>query len=152
MRRDTEQMLAQFNSSAMKIQGAYTAWAKENQVNYHELLVLYSLDVFGARTQKQICEQYLVPKQTVYNIVSELRRRGYVALRKSEESWREKVMELTASGQAYARSVMDSLMKAEAFAVQKMGVENLRVMTDLVSRYGLILEEGLRKREEPLDA
>ena len=66
MEQNVQQLLIKVNQSIIKIRGAYAACARQNQVNYHELLIFYSLRYLNACTQKQVCEQYLIRKQQYY--------------------------------------------------------------------------------------
>ena len=45
---------------SFKLRGAYADWARANGMNYHELLVFYSLHELGSCTQKQICARSTV--------------------------------------------------------------------------------------------
>jgi len=101
-----EQLLIDVNKSIIKMRGAYAIWCKKRGINYHELLIWYSLRDFGSCTQKQVCEQYLLPKQTIHNIVTELQEKGLIQLRSSPDNWREKMIVLTDLGQAYYDSIM----------------------------------------------
>ncbi len=143
MNQNREELLTNVNRAIIKMRGAYALWCRDNGINYHELLILYSLRDFGSCTQKQICEQYRLPKQTIHNVVSVLKDKGYVELKPGKENWREKVIVLTEAGRRYYSSVMDPLMAIEEEAVSRMGEKELRTMTELALRYGEILEEGL---------
>ncbi|MEI3306811.1 MAG: helix-turn-helix domain-containing protein [Dysosmobacter sp.] len=50
-------------------------------MSFHTALTLYALDQDGGCTQKQIAENWMIPKQTVNTVVKDLERRGYVSLR-----------------------------------------------------------------------
>lgn len=143
MRRETEALLSEINKSIIKMRGVYAVWCRERGLNYHELLVWYSLRSFGPCTQKQICEHYLLPKQTIHNIVTGLREKGYVELRQEGTGWREKVIVPTEAGREYSRSFMEPLEAIEVQAVEEMGEEGLKTMTLLAMRYGGILEKKL---------
>lgn len=143
MDRTTRELLLRINNSIIKIRGVYAAWARENHVNYHELLVLYSLRDYQQCTQKRICDEYLLPKQTVNNIIVSLKKKGYIVFHPSENNWREKTMELTDAGKEYASAVISSIVAVEEAAVKIMGEYKLRLMTELAFQYGQILQEGL---------
>ncbi|MDD6242816.1 MAG: helix-turn-helix domain-containing protein [Roseburia hominis] len=72
--------------------GKPAAWAKAHGVNYHKTLILYSMRHNEECTQKQIRENYRLPKQTVNNIVTELRREGMITLVPAKDGGREKVL------------------------------------------------------------
>lgn len=141
MEQHIHQLLVSINCAVIQWRGAYAAWARENQMNYHELLVLYSLRDYPECTQKMICQQYLLPKQTVNNVIRELQRKGYAVLRPGRENWREKVIALTEAGQAYSDGFMKRLERVEEEAVRSIGAEQLQDMAELVLRFGQTLKE-----------
>lgn len=141
MERDTWQLLCRVNIAIIKIRGAYAAWAREHGVNYHETLLFYLIGQNGTCTQKQICDSYLLPKQTVNNVITSLKKQGYLMLVSNEKNGREKQITLTDSGKTYAESIMRPLFHIEEQAIRAMGEENLYMMTDLALRYGRILDE-----------
>lgn len=53
-------LMWQSNLAVIKLRGAYADWARANGMNYHELLVFYSLHELGSCTQKQICARSTV--------------------------------------------------------------------------------------------
>ena len=59
----------------------YATLARRHGMSFHTALTLYALDQDGGCTQKQIAENWLIPKQTVNTVVKDLERRGYVSLR-----------------------------------------------------------------------
>ena len=143
MDTETLRLLNDLNVAINRIRGAYAAWTRENQLKYHEMLILYSLQELSRCTQKQICDQYLLPKQTVNNIITTLRAQGYLHLLPNEADRRGKYVELTASGRRYAARTLAALRAAEQQAVLRMGADELRRMTDMTLCYGQILETVL---------
>lgn len=47
-----------------------------HHMNYHEMLVLYTIRESGFCTQKQVSDSFLLPRQTVHNVISGMRQRG----------------------------------------------------------------------------
>lgn len=101
-----------------KISGAYYISARKAGVNENTLALLYALDDDKAHSQKQICEEWLIPKTTVNTIVKELAAAGYVTLL-CEEHTREKVVSLTVKGKEYTQSIMKNVYEVEQEALQK---------------------------------
>lgn len=143
MKKETQNLLIAVNRSIIKMRGAYAAWAKNNGMNYHELLVLYSLRDEEECTQKSICNSYFLPKQTVHNIITGMKKAGYLELVLKDGSKKEKVLRLTESGKRYAQRVMKPLIRIEEQALSDMGEENVRRMTELAFSYGQILEKEM---------
>ena len=56
----------------------YSDWAKKHDISYNALLILYSL--WNAKhycTQKMICDQWMLPKQTVNTILKEFEKKSW---------------------------------------------------------------------------
>lgn len=139
-------LLCQVNTAIIKIRGAYAAWARKNGVNYHELLVLYSLRENQECTQKMICNNYLLPKQTVHNVIGTYRNRGWLNLLPGKG--KEKILALTEPGKAHAASIMEPLERLEKEVIQQIGPEHLRRMIEMANAYGAVLEEMMLPEEQ----
>ena len=144
-------LLKSLNVAFNRVRGAYALWAKENQVSYHEMVILYTLQEGSCHTQGQICEQYLLPKQTINNVISSLQVRGYVSLLADMPDRREKRLELTASGRQYTNQLLRPLRCIEEQLLLQLNAKELQHMADMVLCYGQILENLIHddRQEEP---
>ena len=145
MDNETQKLHNDVNCAIIKCRGVYSQWAKTIGINYNRMLVLYTIRNYGYCTQKQMCDQYLLPRQTMNNIVSALCREGLLieesALRKS----REKAYVLTDAGAEYSAQHLASLNAMEERAAQLFGKERIRMMTELVMEYDRALESALEE-------
>ena len=71
-----QKLYDQVNQAIIRCRGVYSMWAKNNNVSYNRMLVLYTIREFGSCTQKQICDSYLLPRQTVNHVISEMKKDG----------------------------------------------------------------------------
>lgn len=133
--------LIDLNMSVNQIRGSWVQLAKKYNINYHEMLVLYHVYCNGRCTQKQICEDHLLPKQTVNNIVSELKTEGYIELQSAIGNKKEKVLVLTPSGEEYISTLVSLMKNVEDIMKEKIGAENLRTLAQLLAEYGDIIRE-----------
>ena len=64
-------------------------------LNYNHFAVLYCLAgaESGQCTQKQICDEWYMPKQTVFNICKEFREKGWIEFYPSSRDKRERIMQ-----------------------------------------------------------
>ena len=115
------------------------------KVNYHEMLILYSLYIDDIRTQKAISQAYGVPKQTINNLIRALQEKGYLTLAPNASNRQERILTLTESGLRYAESILLPLLALEESAICAMGAEAVRQMVDMALRYGAILEKAMRE-------
>lgn len=143
MDKDIQKILRDINTAIIKIRSVYAKWAKFNNVNYHEMLILYTLRDYESCTQKQICEQYLMPKQTINNVIKTLEKLEYIKLETGENNRREKNIVLTEKGKIYSENFMKELNELEEGTVKYFGENKLRKMADIAIKYGEILEKNL---------
>ena len=88
-------LLAELNCAVIQFRGLYAAWAKRHGISYNEMLVYYTIRDQGYCTQKQLCDSYLLPRQTINHVMLDLRARGLLTLSPDHCTGREKAFVLT---------------------------------------------------------
>lgn len=146
MEKESLNLLNGINGAIIKFRGIYSLWSNEHDISYHEMLVLYTIREHGFCTQKQVCGSYLLPKQTINNVISSMRRDRILEYDKSRSRGREKAFVLSDKGKAYAAPFLTSLDTVENRVLELLGKENLQMLTDLLLEYSLALNTAL---EEP---
>lgn len=101
-----------------RIDEVYYALAKSNGVKENVLVLLYVLRDGTPRTQKQICEEWLIPKTTINTAVRECVGAGYLSCIASEDG-REKRLVLTDAGKKYAEKILSPVETIEAVVIEK---------------------------------
>lgn len=101
-----------------KIDGGYYLCARKLGINENMLALLYALDDGEAHSQKQICEDWLIPKTTINTVVHELTEAGYITLIPGKKR-REKIICLTEEGKRYTHSLVEKLYVAEQEALRE---------------------------------
>ena len=140
---DARRLIDAVNRAVIKYRGIYAEWAKRYGISYNELLILYTIRDYGSCTQKQICDSYLLPRQTMNYAFAGMKKRGLIAVDTGKASGREKAFAFTEAGDEYAKHVLKSLDKAEKRAAEKMGEEKMLFMTESVLEYDRLLSEGI---------
>lgn len=124
--------LEALGETTVRITHLYGHWARQQGISYHTLAILSELDVHGSRTQKQICDAWMLPKQTISNLCRQLHEDGHLVIEPSGSDRREKRMLLSDKGRALAAPILDKLRSLEAQAVQQFGNDrSLRMLSDL---------------------
>ena len=147
MDRESLKLLADINSAVIQFRGLYAAWSKKHGISYHELLVLYMIRDQGFCTQKQICDSYLLPRQTMNHVILDLRKRELLELSPEHCTGREKAFVLSERGKAYAAPLLDSLDRIEMQAMEVFGRNNIRTMVETVLSYDYALQKAMRENE-----
>lgn len=99
-----------------KIDGAYYFCARKMNLKENTLALLYALDDGLPHSQKQVCEDWFIPKTTINTVTRELVEQGYVTL-VSTGHHREKNIILTEEGRRYAARIMGEMKAAEREAL-----------------------------------
>lgn len=140
-------LLAEINRAIIQFRGLYAAWSKEHGISYHELLVLYTIRDQGFCTQKQICDSYLLPRQTMNHVILDLRKRGLLELSPKHCIGREKAFVLSKQGKRYAQPLLAALDRMEMQALEAFGTQNMQAMVQAVLSYDKALEHAMKACE-----
>lgn len=98
-----------------KIDGIYYMIAKKDGTKENMLSLLYALSDGRSHSQKQICEEWMIPRTTVNTLVKECVNNGYVTLVSTGK--KEKNIELTDTGKEYAHKLLAELFEMEEDAI-----------------------------------
>ena len=138
--------LEEYYAIFIKINSLYSAFAKEKGLSYHALFILYA--IYYSETgcsPKEICDKWLIPKQTVTSVLRTFDERGFVCYAASQQDRRAKVVLLTAEGRAYAKPLLDALYKIESAAFETMGAEQVRQLVVCSQSFQEKMAEELNK-------
>ncbi len=140
MDTETLAVIAEINRAVIKFRGVYSVWSKKHGISYNEMLVLYTIRDNGFCTQKQICESYLLPRQTINHVIIDMRERGLLKLSPENCTGREKAFVLSDEGKKYAAPFLKSLEGIENKAIDIIGQENVRAAAEAIKKYSAALE------------
>ena len=145
MDRESLRLINNVNKAIIQCRGVYSAWSSAHGVSYHEMLVLYTIREYGYCTQKLICDSYILPKQTIHNVISAMRENGTLVYDAEKSKGREKAFVLTEKGEAYAAELLRSLDVIEDRALAELGEERLRTLTELLFAFDSALNTALEE-------
>lgn len=86
-------------------------------------------------TQKLICEETFLPKQSVNLVIKALREKGYVEMKEQDEDRRNKVICLNDSGLAYAKAVVGKLIKLEENVISDLSDNHYEIALSFIQGY-----------------
>lgn len=145
MDHEIQKLHDQVTQAIIRCRRVYSMWAKENNVSYNRMLVLYTIREYGFCTQKQVCDSYLLPRQTINHVIAEMKKEGILEINKEKCTGKEKAFVLTKSGEEYSEKLLHSLSIMEERAVKQLGEERIRTMTKLFMEYDQVLEDSLEE-------
>ena len=116
MAQENRQLVRQLMVSINRVDGIWYRLARHSGVKVNTLSLLFALDDGQPRTQKQICEEWIIPKTTINTVVKECAAAGYVDAGRprnmTAQVGREKLLRLTPAGQQYAQEVLRPFYQA----------------------------------------
>lgn len=147
MNKESKELLIKINQAIIKFRNIYSKWSKFHNISYNEMLVLYSIRDDGYCTQKQIVNNYLLPKQTINNVFNSMINRNILCLDNKKSYRKEKAYVLTKEGEEYANNLIKSINIIEENAIKTMGKDKINTMITLINEYDFILKNELVKEE-----
>ncbi len=131
------------NMSVNQIRGSLVRMAKKYNVNYHEMVLMYHLYRNGDCTQKQICDYYLLPKQTVNNIVMAMKEQENIDWYFTPTNKKEKVLKITEKGLGYIQDLVLSMNNTEDMIKSVLGEEKITALVELLGEYNNIIKASI---------
>ena len=101
-----------------KIDGVYYLFAKQFGINENTLAFLYALDDGEPHSQKEICDEWLIPRTTINSIVKKMLSDGLISF-VPEQNGKEKALVLTEKGRDYTDKLLNSIYTAEEKAIKE---------------------------------
>ena len=92
----------EFGKMIYRIDGFYREFAKRLDVKENLLWILYALNDGNMHSQKEICDNWDLPRSTVNTIMKELESDGYIELIQIKGEKRELQVKLTETGKNYS--------------------------------------------------
>lgn len=130
-----------------KMDGAYYLLAKYYGINENALAFLYALDDGMPHSQKEISDEWLIPRTTINSIVKNMISDGYAAFT-GEQHAKEKMIVLTEKGREHAGSLLNDIYHAEEQAMmdtlQKFSPEFVEALEYFSSRLQAGYDEIVR--------
>lgn len=104
----SEYDLDHFGRQIDRFKHLFERWIKQTGLHYNSYAVLYTLATApdGFATQKAIAHEWLIAKQTVFNVCKDFHAKGWIEFNPSPHDKRERLMRLTAAGRAQAQPML----------------------------------------------
>ena len=112
-------------------------------LSYSEFAVLYTLAKDGRSTQKKIGEEWLIPKQTVFNVRKDFRQKGLVQIGEQSVDKRERAMSLTQKGRDAADPIVRASDELGERVFARLGEKNAQKLFSLLTRFCEICDKEI---------
>lgn len=137
--------VSDFYSSWTRGTALYVKWAASHGINYPELTVFYALVTKGPATQKNISENYGLPKQTVNRCIRDLEKKEYVRLETGKHDKREKSVILTKEGECYAGNILAPLFEIESYISRNISPNKFIQAIETRELFNTLFEKAMKK-------
>lgn len=137
---ESKEFFYHFGKLLYQIDAIYDEFAKKYKVKANILWILYSLNDGNEHTQKEISENWSIPKTTLNTLIKELKKDKYIELIPIEGEKRELNIKLTLSGKKYADEILNNIYEIENKVFNLLPNQN--VINDLE-----IIKKGLKEYE-----
>lgn len=115
---NVREMMRKFTMALNNIDEVYCSDKLKTGVKESELWLLYALDDGELHSQKQICEEWGIPRTTLNTTIKQMEAEGYLTLIPITGKRREMNICLTESGKIYAQQILKSIYEAEDQAME----------------------------------
>jgi len=105
--------------------------------------VLYVLYLHGSITQKRISEICEIPKQTVNNTITQLKKDKHIILITNSEDKREKHIELTDKGKRYCEKMLAPFLEINQKLGERVGLPFITQIVNDLKTVGDALEQEI---------
>ena len=112
-------------------------------LSYSEFAVLYTLAKDGRSTQKKIGEEWLIPKQMVFNVCKDFRQKGLVQIGEQSVDKRERAMSLTQKGHDVAAPIVHASDELGERVFARLGEKNAQKLFSLLTRFCEICDKEI---------
>ncbi len=132
-----------------EVDATMDAWIAKLGLGYNNFEVPHSLVAAenGQCTQKQICDEWLLPKQTVFNVCKEYKEKDWVEFSESAVDKREKMMRLTADGKAKAEPIWQATQQLADKTFAKLGEKKTSQLFALLAEFCTVCREQIDKMD-----
>ena len=144
MLHENNENLMRFINLDKELSSFYQKQSKKLEISETTILILYAIRASeNGVTQKEIIEEYLLPKQTVNSAMKKLLDEGKVFV--SEKNGREKRFLLTKEGVKMAAKSADLILEAEKKAFFSFTEKEQKTIVSLLEKYNKRLEDEMNR-------
>lgn len=135
----------EMNIALSRINSLFAGWYEDSQITQARSQVILALASEPGISQKEICTNYLMPKQTVSKEIRLLQEKGYLTMEKDGNDGRARTIHVTEFGQAYFAEVLSPNLAIEAHVKKIMKKSGYEKMIAGLKSYADALETVIRK-------
>lgn len=140
-----QQQLTALSRLAYQSDQLYRQWARQQGINYHQLITLYELYNQGQCTQNDIVKIWRVPKQTIHTVCNQFAKDNMIIGVPDSEDGREHVIRLTEAGRRFATPIVEQMVALEGRITRQLDHGALQQTIATIDKFNTLFEEELKK-------
>lgn len=139
-------VLSKFNREHKKMNGIYHNYAKQVGLSDAAFWILYSLYEHGHPcTQKELCEEWFYPPQTINTALKALEEKEFVTLELVPKSRKNKQVFFTEAGKVLVEEKVSLLVQAEERAFALLNEQEREQLLAITQKHIALLENEIEK-------
>lgn len=146
MEQTLTELAAEYSDCLRLWNAAYEEHAKEAGLSYTSLQILNVIARIPGCTQKMLCEQCYLPKQTINTVITSFLKKGWIELVEMPEDRRNKKILLTEKGDEVCGRILKPVRESELSALGDMTQEERDELIRLTRKYVTACRDELSKR------
>lgn len=135
MQDNHTELIKRYCSYLQEWNASYEEYARSVGLSFTGLSILSALYKTENCTQKILCEQCFLPKQTVNAAVTAFYKKGWVRLEEMPEDRRNKTIRFTEEGKTEAERIVSKIRRCEQYAMEDLTEEERRVLLCATQKY-----------------
>lgn len=144
MPSDLSALIGQYCSYLHEWNASYEEYAKSVGLSFTSLSILSTIYGTEKCTQKLLCEQCFLPKQTVNAAVTSFYKKGWVHLEELPEDRRNKTIHFTDLGRIEAQRILQKVRQSEQQAMGQLTEAERTILLSATQRYVAGCKEAMR--------
>nr|WP_205395602.1 MarR family winged helix-turn-helix transcriptional regulator [Streptococcus lutetiensis] len=141
----------EFCKLRQEIESVYDNFARMNGLSYTALYTLNAINNIEKCTQKKICAQSFMPKQTINSVVKVFVNKGWVELLPCKTDARERIICFTEKGKEEVLPLLMKIQEAESEAMSSFSEEDQIKLVSMLRAYDMIFKQKMLARDEEKD-
>lgn len=143
---DFEDKHREYEDFRRKINDEYDSIVSSFGISDGMMMVIWSLCAFGRPcSQKEICRDWCVNKQTINSASKKLLEEGYIDIAPSPDNFREKLLSFTEKGKFLEMRTAKKLVEAERNAFSALSEEEQEKLVSINKKHYELLKKEFAK-------
>lgn len=140
----TDRQIQTYCSYLHEWNASYEDYAKSVGLNFTSLSILTAIYETENCTQKKLCEQCFLPKQTVNAAVTAFYKKGWIWMQELPQDRRNKTIHFTEEGLRQTQCIIQRVQDSERIAMSGLSDQEQNMLLCLTRRYVTACKDAMK--------